>query len=89
MGSDAVIAIQTIIFGIVVVARLYMTSALARKRTYGFGWSLCAGLLYGSLMFYMELYILAAMEVVIMSLDSRGVIHNYRRNKKEESNERK
>jgi len=77
--SEVVLAIQTAIFGLIVIARFYLTSHLACKRVYGFMWSFFAGVLYCSLMVYVGLYVLAVMEIVIMGLDSRGIIKNYRR----------
>ena len=72
------IAIQILIFGLVVVARLHMTSHLARKRVWGFSMNCFAGLCYCGVMIYSGLYILAAMDLVIMCLDARGVKNNLR-----------
>ena len=76
--EDLKIAIQILIFGLVVVARLHMTSHLARKRVWGFGMNVIAGVCYCGLMIWSGLYILAAMDLVIMALDARGVKNNLR-----------
>ena len=76
--EDLKIAIQILIFGLVVVARLHMTSHLARKRVWGFGMNVIAGICYCGLMIWSGLYILAAMDLVIMALDARGVKNNLR-----------
>lgn len=72
------IAVQVLIFGLVVVARLHMTSHLARKRVWGFSMNVLAGICYACVMAYSGLFILAAMDIVIMCLDARGVKNNLR-----------
>lgn len=76
MDEELKIAVQILIFGMVVVARLHMTSHLARKRVWGFGMNVIAGVCYVGLMTWTGLYILAAMDLVIMCLDARGVKNN-------------
>ena len=76
MTEELKIAVQILIFGMVVVARLHMTSHLARKRVWGFGMNVVAGIAYVGLMTWTGLYILAAMDLVIMTLDARGVKNN-------------
>ena len=78
MTEEMKIAVQVLIFGLVVVARLHMTSHLARKRVWGFSMNVVAGIYYCGLMAYSGLYILAAMDLVIMCLDARGVKNNMR-----------
>jgi hypothetical protein len=78
VSEEIKIAIQILIFGLVVVARLHMTSHLARKRVWGFSMNCVAGLCYCAVMIYSGLYILAAMDLVIMCLDARGVKNNLR-----------
>jgi hypothetical protein len=78
MNEELKVAVQILIFGLVVVARLHMTSHLARKRVWGFGMNLIAGVGYVCLMAYSGLFILAAMDIVIMCLDARGVRNNLR-----------
>lgn len=78
MNEEFKIAIQILIFGLVVVARLHMTSHLARKRVWGFSMNVVAGICYCAVMVWSGLYILAAMDLVIMCLDARGVRNNLR-----------
>ena len=77
--TSLVDAIQITIFGLVVVARMHMTSYVAKKRVLGFGISCVAGVCYMSLMYYMGLYILAAMEIIVLCLDARGVYNNLKK----------
>ena len=78
MNEEIKIAVQVLIFGLVVVARLHMTSHLARKRVWGFSMNVVAGVCYCGVMIWSGLYILAAMDLVIMCLDARGVKNNLR-----------
>ena len=77
--DSIVLAVQVLIFGVVVLARLHMTSHLARKRIIGFSLSILAGFMYMGLMVHKELFVLAAMEIIIIALDSRGVVNNRRK----------
>jgi len=79
--SELLIAIQVFIFGLVVLARINMTSHLARKRVWGFGFSMMANLLFIVLMLYNEFYVLAAMDLMVLGLDSRGLLNNLRETK--------
>lgn len=78
MENEILIAGQTIAFGLVVIARMHLTSHLARKRLWGFILSIVAAVVFMTIMISQGLYILAAMDVTIMALDARGVINNYR-----------
>ena len=77
MTTEIVLAAQVAIFGIVVVARLNMTSHLTRKRIKGFTYSAIAGVFYTGLMIEQGLYILAAMGIITLFLDTRGVYNNW------------
>ena len=80
MAQELVTAAQVAIFGIVVVARLNMTSHLTRKRIKGFSYSALAGIFYTGLMVEQGLHILAAMGIITLFLDVRGIINNWRKN---------
>ena len=77
--EEMLVAIQVLIFGVVVMARLHMTSHLARKRIIGFCLSILAGFMFMGLMIHQGLFVLAAMEIIIITLDTRGVINNRRK----------
>jgi hypothetical protein len=78
MENELVMAVQVFVFGLVVLARVHLTSHLARKRVWGFGYSMCAGFLFCSLMVWKELYVLAAMDIIVLGLDARGLRNNLR-----------
>ena len=85
MEGELLVAAQTLAFGLVVIARMQMTSHLARKRMWGFGFSICAAIVFMTIMVTQGLYILAAMDLTILCLDTRGVLNNYREVKNDDS----
>ena len=81
MDQEILMAVQVFIFGFVVMARMNLSSHLARKRVWGFGYSMIAGVMFIGLMLYKELYIMAAMDCIVLGLDSRGLLNNLRESK--------
>ena len=68
--------LQVLVFALVVVSRLYITSHLARKRVNGFYMSMAASVVFVVILMAQELYTLIALQVVLTSLDMRGAINN-------------
>ncbi len=68
--------LQVLVFALVVISRLYITSHLARKRVSGFYLSTVASVVFVVILAAQELYTLIALQVVIMGLDVRGAVNN-------------
>lgn len=68
--------LQVLVFALVVVSRLYITSHLARKRVKGFYMSMVSSAVFVVILMAQELYTLIALQVVLSTLDMRGAINN-------------
>ena len=68
--------LQVLVFALVVVSRLYITSHLARKRVNGFYMSMAASVVFVVILMAQQLYTLIALQVVLTALDLRGAINN-------------
>lgn len=68
--------LQVLVFALVVVSRLYITSHLAAKRVRGFYMSIAASLVFVVILSAQQLYTLIALQVVLSALDMRGAINN-------------
>ena len=68
--------LQVLVFALVVVSRLYITSHLATKRVRGFYMSIAASLVFVVILSAQQLYTLIALQVVLSALDMRGAINN-------------
>ena len=68
--------LQVLVFALVVISRLYITSHLARKRVSGFYMSALASMVFIVILSAQQLYTLIALQVVIMGLDIRGAFNN-------------
>ena len=68
--------LQVLVFALVVVSRLYITSHLARKRVNGFYMSMVSSAVFVVILMAQELYTLIALQVVLSTLDMRGAINN-------------
>ena len=75
-------ALQVAIFGLIVVARMNITSHLARKRVLGFIYSAIGGLGFVVLMGMQELWLMVAMNVVLLGTDVRGIRNNLKKGDK-------
>ena len=76
ISSVALEMLQVLVFALVVISRLYITSHLARKRVNGFYMSALASLVFIVILTAQQLYTLIALQVVIMGLDVRGAFNN-------------
>ena len=72
----AIEMLQVLVFALVVISRLYITSHLARKRVNGFYMSAIASMVFIVILAAQQLYTLIALQVVIMGLDMRGALNN-------------
>ena len=68
--------LQVLVFALVVVSRLYITSHLARKRVNGFYMSIAASVMFVVILIAQQLYTLIALQVVLSALDLRGAVNN-------------
>ena len=68
--------LQVLVFALVVVSRLYITSHLARKRVRGFYMSMMSSAVFVVILSAQQLYTLIALQVVLSALDMRGAINN-------------
>ena len=68
--------LQVLVFALVVVSRLYITSHLARKRVRGFYMSMASSVVFVVILMAQQLYTLIALQVVLSALDLRGAINN-------------
>ena len=68
--------LQVLVFAMVVISRLYITSHLARKRINGFYLSMASSAVFVVILMAQGLYTLIALQVVLSALDLRGAINN-------------
>ena len=68
--------LQVLVFALVAVSRLYITSHLAVKRVRGFYMSIAASIVFVVILSAQQLYTLIALQVVLSALDLRGAINN-------------
>ena len=76
VSAVAIEMLHVLVFALVVISRLYITSHLARKRVNGFYMSALASLVFIVILTAQQLYTLIALQVVIMGLDVRGAFNN-------------